>query len=363
MKFVFFILSLILMVGCAPVEFTQDASCGKFGNQECEITPAGLKHFDNTLKVELGQADILIVNDNSGSMSVEQSKMSDRFPDFIQSLSHINFRIAVTTTDVQSSKNPPNAVNQNGALQNGRLISFANGSKFLDPTMSNINQLFDGVIKRPETISCENSDFDSDSCPSPDERGIFAASLAVDRNESGFFRAGAHLAVIILSDEDERSRGGEISSFPLEERDQPENFVQNVKNRLGEDKSLSVHSIIVKPGDSSCLNQQNSQTRVRGFEGKTYKKLSDLTTAQGGTIGSICASDYGNELGKIGAAVVNAVNSIDLACVPVNDEFGVFVSPEPAGLSVTLDKAAKKLRFNQTLPAGATARVIYDCEK
>lgn len=343
-------------LGCSPVKFDKSSSCGQFGNEACKATPGDtddpkLKHIDTEIRIARPQADILFINDNSGSMSFEQSKMSERFPDFIESLGSIDYRIAITTTDVDPSK--PNSTDP---LKNGNFIEFGNGSNVLTPDLSNIAQLFSDAIKRPETLTCEDSDFEK--CPSPDERGIYAANLAVSRGDTDFFREKSHLAVVILSDEDERSRGGEIAGYPLEDNDLPETFVKNVKDRFGKSKSLAVHAIIVKPGDTACLNEQNSQTGVRGFEGHTYAELANLTD---GRIGSICASDYGAEMGAIGASVVDAVNAIDLACSPVDDEISVSVTPEPAGLEITLDKDGKKIRFNQTLPPDTKVRLVYDC--
>src|SRR5690606_3464453 len=103
------------------------------------------------------------------------------------------------------------------------------------------------TIKRPESKLCDDSGFLEQACPSPDERGIYALNLAVERNEKDFFRSGAHLAVIILSDEDERSFGGhgtQGQGWPLEAKDLPETFVLGMQNNFPT-KSVSVHSVIV----------------------------------------------------------------------------------------------------------------------
>ena len=348
----------LLALGCSPVRFSKSASCGEAGNPACKVTPSERRQVDKTITTGKPQADILFVDDNSGSMSTEQGKMGDKFPDFISSLGSIDYRIAITTTDVSSDTNPPSVANLNGALQDGKFIEFESGVNVLIPTLSNIAQLFAGAIKRPETLTCDSSGFKT--CPSPDERGIYAANLAVDRADPDFFRPNAHLAVVILSDEDERSRGGTITGFELEDQDMPANFVANVKAKFGEAKSLAVHAIIIKPGDETCLDEQNSQPGVRGSEGKKYAELANLTN---GTIGSICSSNYGEEMGAIGSSVADAVNSIDLECAPIDDQVTTEVNPRPSDLEITLDKEQKKIRFNRTLPAETTVRVIYDCPK
>ena len=167
------------------------------------------------------------------------------------------------------------------------------------------------------------------------------------------------MAIVILSDENERSKGGDIAGFALQPRDLPATLVANIKGQFGADKSFAVHAVIVRPGDTDCLEKQNAQNGVKGFEGHVYQELVDLT---GGHSGSICADDYGIELGQIGSAVVDEVNSVDLECAPLNSVFQAIVSPEPAGLEVELDAEDKKIRFNQSLPADTTVRLIYDCQ-
>ncbi|MCB0370011.1 MAG: hypothetical protein KDD45_11450, partial [Bdellovibrionales bacterium] len=46
------------------------------------------------------KVDILIVIDNSGSMSYEQSEMAKRFSGFVESLNGLDWQLGITTTDV-----------------------------------------------------------------------------------------------------------------------------------------------------------------------------------------------------------------------------------------------------------------------
>jgi len=339
----------IALLACSPVEFEHDPACGAFGNQQCLVTPLGLRHFDNTIEVGNGKVDILFVDDNSGSMSVEQRKMGEKFPTFIDALEDLDYQIAIITTDVAGD----------GPLQNGRFIPFANGELFLTKAMDGVSSLFLSNIMRPETIECDSSGFKSDSCPSADERGIFAANRAIVRQEQDFFRNGAHLAIVILSDEDERSDSGEIPGFGLEIEDTPPELLRVVEEALGEDKTLGVHAIVIRPGDTQCLSEQVSQANVRGFFGAVYADLAEMTK---GTVGSICADDYGAELGNIGENILSQVNSVELACEPVDEVVTVIVTPEPANFETLVDVEHQRVWFNQNLAPGTTARVVYDCQ-
>ncbi len=355
------------LVGCSEFGFEADKgfkACHQSG-LKCVTITDGVERFDYDVKVNSGLVDILIVDDNSGSMSPEQRNMANRFPTFIESLGNLDWRIAITTTDVSAtSGNGPKAANGNGALQDGRFISFGNGSAVLTRSTPNNVQLFANTIQRPETIACEQNDFQSAYCPSPDERGVYAAYMAVERKDSSFFRPGAHFALVVLADEDERSQSGELGQYPLEAKDRPENLVAAVKQHLGAQKTFSAHSVIVRPGDDGCLAAQRtvfpSGRVVTGFVGKVYAALSNLT---GGHIGSICSSDYGNELGQIGYNIQDKVNTVALVCPPLENKVDVVLSPHPAGVVTTYDTSTRTVHFSQPLPPNTNIHLTYDCKK
>ncbi len=354
------------VVGCSEFAFEADKNfkaCHASG-LNCFLLNDDTERFDYNVKVNSGIVDILIIDDNSGSMSPEQRNMANRFPTFISSLGTLDYHIAITTTDVSAtSGNGPKPANGNGAFQDGRFIPFASGISVLTRETPNKEALFANTIQRPETLSCEQNNFASDYCPSPDERGIYAAYMAVERKDPAFFRPAAHFALVILADEDERSTGGTLAQYPLEPKDIPDNLVKAVKANLGAQKTFSAHSVIVRPGDTSCLEAQTAifgSRTVRGFEGNIYAYLSNIT---GGVIGSICSSDYGNELGQIGFNIQDQVNSVALVCQPIDNKVDVTLTPQPSGVSITYDAATRTVKFSQTLPPNTNIHLTYDCKK
>ncbi|MBX9766992.1 MAG: hypothetical protein K2X47_06955, partial [Bdellovibrionales bacterium] len=50
------------------------------------------------------QVDLIVVNDNSPSMQLVQSQVGQKFPEFVSSLASVNWRLAMTTTDVSSGR-------------------------------------------------------------------------------------------------------------------------------------------------------------------------------------------------------------------------------------------------------------------
>lgn len=377
-------------VACSPVKFEKAADETVTKPPTCE-TDASLcvqtckgadceETYTLERRVGEGLVDILIVNDNSGSMSVEQSKMAERFPTFLQSLGSLDYRIAMTTTDISTNfsrtpfgiTNYGTASNGNGAYQDGNLLNFGSAGKYLSRTTSSKEALFFSTIQRSETLDCERSAFQQ--CPSGDERGIFAANLVLDRTSSEFMRPLAHLAIIILSDEDERglsdprsaldsTDSAMLTKYPLEDYDRPETLVSRFRTRFPE-KTLSVHSIIVKPGDKGCLSQQTAQSGnpyVRGFEGYSYARLSELT---GGKIGSICDGDYGAQLTNIGYYLQGQVTSLPLSCRPINDDYEITFDPQPSqSIHVTADFSKLEITIAEPLPPLTKVRLQYKCRK
>ncbi len=363
-------LAILLSFGCSKAKFE------KSPNPHCE-SDTGACSFDETIFVSGGMVDVLFVNDNSGSMSFEQSKMAQRFPTLLSKLDDrmLDYRLGIITTDIASNSNPPRAINQNGALQNGRLVSFSGGMKFLEPNTPNKASLFLETMKRPETLECEQYINDSvasgmntssseyqvgyyNHCPSGDERGVMAAVQTVRNNQDQFLRDKAHLAVVVISDENERSWGltSSNSNYNLQTDDQPQTLINLVKQKYPT-KTLSVHSIVVKSNDSGCLQAQNNQMNglVKGQYGTIYEQLS---TATGGVIGSVCESDYGDQMGRIGAAIVKQVDYFMLHCEnPENLE--ILFTPPDAVTSYHLD--GRRVIFDRVLDPSSRVRFRYDC--
>lgn len=395
LRAIFAILMISYFGACAPVTFdTVPENKGDNVVVRCEGAEC---FYDITEEKTVGEGlvDILIVNDNSGSMSFEQTKMANAFSGFLTSINNLDYRIGMTTTDVADLRrkvgtvdnhgyNPSGPYNGYGALQDGKLIDFGSGQKYLSRTTHNKETLFNNTIRRDETSVCEASIARGDNptqCPSGDERGIYAATLSVKNHVSAFARPTAHLAVIILSDEDERGVSkynpcnysgsadksnceGIKSGYPFETMDEPQNFVDTFRS-LYPNKTVSVHSIIVRPGDISCRNAQTGQVPasmpVLGFEGYAYSKLSQLT---GGIVGNICASNYTSQLQDIGYTIGEQVTSLPFRCRPVNDQFEVSYSGQPANPSTySANFSTMVLNVSANLSPATKVTLKYTCSK
>ena len=389
------LLGVSLYIGCSGVKFSSkpSSSCKdfntQFGEGTCVITEQGTQAFDYNVRV--GEVDLLFVTDNSGSMYLEQEQMASRFPGFLDSIFDLDYQIAIITTDISASPdNGPDKYNGQGALQDGKFITFPrSGTTVLrnedqSASLHGQNILdFQETVARPESDACDD-DPNFEKCPSGDERGIYAVNMALDRAENAsFFRPSGHLAIVILSDEDERSVGGKNPSeggenstrgkrFPLEDYDRPETLVDKTAAQLGATKTVSVHSIIIKPGDTSCKAEQDAQGNqwTYGEYGDVYERLSNPSNdlqARGrlmpGVTGTICSKNYTKELGDIKNKINQNISEIQLPCTPVLDTVDVTYAPLTS-FEVTFDvDVNNRVTFNPALPAGTTVNLKYECPR
>ena len=173
-----------------------------------------------------------------------------------------------------------------------------------------------------------------------------------------FFRDESDLAIILISDEDECA---ESASF----KTQPDQLIQLVRNKWGEQKTFVFHSIIVKEGDSDCLATGGGAKQ--DSEGIQYAELSRQTN---GVIGSVCALDYAGQLRDIGSHVREQALSMKLDCVPVdrdnngNESNDITVQLEGGSMvtDFTYSVDEQELHFSESLLEG-TYSVEYTCEK
>lgn len=387
-----FAFSSYFLGACSGVKFSQAFDCEKDGT--CIVQNGKAFYPGQEYTVDGGKVDILIVNDNSASMSFEQKQMADKFSQFIQNLEskHVNYRIAFTTTDISSAQNAARAINQNGALQDGKLISLSNGKKFLskdDGDLSKKIGIFKATIERSETLKCEafikgwvaagkkttGSDYDTEyynNCPSGDERGIYAAHLVVKNNPDSFLREDADFHIIFLADEDERSQlyiqGGQ---YGLEDMDRGKNLAQFIRTTYPS-KNFGIHPIIV--ADPYCLPLQDKQlVDTTGSYGHQYNyarkealAIMNAERSQKGlplvemVLGDICASDYSSQL----------YNIFDNVVAPIVDNFAIKCS-NPQDLNVTVNTSDSSIahelqgnviRFNKKLPVGTKVKISsYSC--
>lgn len=316
--------------------------------------------YSKTVTTSDNQLDILVVIDDSNSMLADNQKLASRLKGFVDDLSSAGFdwQMCLTLTRAQQvSSTSTNLVW--GASTNWVGNTNATQPWILKAGTNNIYNIF------TNTISAIGAGW----AGTDDERAIKAAWWHLWNGEpgvsgtSGCYRNDAGLAVIILSDEDERSIGGDSTQAyysgeykVLENDDLPQTYVNYVKQVFGANKRFSVNSIIVKPGDTTCMTNQDA-SGSKSHYGTKYNELSQLTQ---GFVGSICDTDYSQNLVYFKNFIVNSLNSVPLECSPYSNTVNSTVTP---AMSYVGAISGLKYLFTPSIPVGRTISVNYQCSQ
>jgi len=218
--------------------------------------------------------DVLWVVDNSKSMAEEQEALADNFNAFFEYLDQTgaDFHIGVISTDVYNPEHQ------------GKLLGQVNIITRLQPDA--------------ESVFAENVRVGIDG--KGDEQGFTAALLALSEplisyENYGFLREAAHLFIIFVSDEDDRSFG------------EPDYFVRRFEQikGVGNDAIVKV-AAVVETEAGSCPDAE---------PGERYQAVAE---GSGGLITSICQEDFALGLDDLGfsAAGLKKVFSLKEPAVP-----------------------------------------------
>ncbi len=308
------------------------------------------------------QVDFLVVFDNSNSMLPDLKKLALSLSNFVTDLesSNIDWQMCMTTTGSQTLAGQqqwgssyswvgylPNAGTSNTLLKRG--------TPDLDLIFTNtVNSLKIGATG------------------SGDERGIkavyqhFKNGKPLTAGGNGCYRKNAAASVIIVSNEDERSVGGDKTKVkstdangtfqPLEFEDIPINLTNLANFTFGEGLRFTFNSIIVKPGDSNCEMLQDKSGTSPSHIGNIYSQMSSLT---GGGVGSICDSNFANNLNIFKDKIVNSLENITLPCAPAMNTLKVTIDEKAYSL-YQIDR--NNLKFNSPLLEGTKIDINFQCK-
>lgn len=308
-------------------------------SEPCKIKdcPTGRKVTQNmTVPPAQNALDVILVVDDSGSMKADQSKLAARMAGFLTDLDALNvdYQVCLTTTDIGYYKGSP--------------IKWKGPETFIiNKNTANKNAVF------VNTINALGAEFSSD------EQGIKAVNLMTrDFRSSGCMRNDSTLTTILISDENERSVGGNASWSqsqyqPLAPENYPDALIDLVKATFGANKRFIWNSIIVKPGDVACERTQDQQSSP-SFFGTLYAELSNKT---GGAIGSICDNDYAQNLQYIKERAVGSLPGLTMECTPIDTPV---VTLNPA-TQTTITVTGNMIKFAPALSEGVKITATYTC--
>lgn len=337
---IFFTAGVFIFAGCAKTNFSP------VKNTNTSLTEPSEKINDEfTINDDkpLVPVDIIFVIDNSLSMLEEQQKLATKLSFFTNSISGVDWQIGITTTDVSGG-----FYSTNGDLVDLVFPGTNIKSKILTKHTPNYEQVFLNTVTRYGTVlNCENT---SVGCASGNEQPMKATYMGIERRNSvntGFFRTGADLVTIILSDEDE-------DSPTLSDLISPEKLIGYVADTFP-DKRYTNYGIIYRPNDQNCMS-----TDVQGGRfGVSIQRLVDLT---GGISVSICDSDYSKSLAKIGKKVQRIAKHLKLSKNPKKDS-SIEVTLKPAQPEITWKVVGNDLELSDTPVKGTKIIVKYTKDK
>lgn len=372
-------MTVSLVISCSKVEFNNAPSGPCAAADSCVVDPNGetlskrlVVPYPNT------KVDLLFVVDNSRTMTDEQTKIAQRLSGFINSISGLDWRIAVTTTDnkpgsedYRDAKLVPFLSSNSGSSYSYAKDGSNNNIYVLTKNVSNYTTLFQNTVYRPESYQCSVNPSLCPSFVSGDERGIYSSIRNIQANARSFMRADAQLHVVIISDEDERSNGGGYSGMAIEAgKDRPEDLL-NVLRALN--RRTRVHSIVAIPSSfaysnfdfNACVGSQINNVSSQEYAGCHYLKSS---VDSGGIVGNKNVSDYTSILSAIGSDIQDtSISRFSFNCVPSEIEVeAVPGKPYPNNLTnpqMLSSNGESYIDFSPALTAGTEMMITWKCPR
>lgn len=244
--------------------------------------------------------DILFVVDNSGSMYDIQSNIVKNSKLFMSSFLQNNFmkwRMGIVSTD---KKDDP-------------YLGF-NPSNWFDHTMisRDVNPLTPAMV-----VSGFQDAINSLGTGGDGYEYIFYNALRpmLDTdprtNHSSFFRRDAHLAIIMVTDEEEQSEEKWGSSY------EALTLINAIKSMKESDKVVRFYGAFNFPDLQDCSGWGN------GYAGSPFETIISETS---GIFMSACTKDFGKDLAEIGKDIISIVDTPSILLVdrPVLDTLEVY---------------------------------------
>lgn len=256
------------------VVLVSTVSCGKKSDYVYLDNPRAVKTFNQKFNVSFGsnQVDILWVVDNSGSMSDIQKNIMKNAQKFMEEFvldKKINWRMGVLSTD------------RDDEFYLGINPTFDRSFGVNDPNQTNLwIETFTQAIGNLGTWG-DASEF------------VFynIRRAMLDADMGTFFRKGAHLAIIMVTDEKEQSQGfGALY--------QPRNFLNFLKGRISPERILRFYGAF-------GLGDLDGCRAFDDYKGSSYEEVINIT---GGFYLSAC-QDFGPGLANIGNNIASFVET------------------------------------------------------
>jgi hypothetical protein len=267
-----------LLLGLCLVSTTLGA-CSKQSYSLPETTEEHSQSITYNNKV-----DIIVMVDNSSSMSTYQDRLATQASAMISALNTygMDYQIVVVTTD---------AAGTSGS-------KFVGSPKILTRASTNLNSVLTARIKQGNG----GSDL---------ERGLQSIEQALAA-ETGFIRSDALLAILALSNEDD------YSAFDVNHYLQ---FLNNLKPKFNGVTQAWLMNFIGVPSLSS-----NCTTALDGIYKEPGLRWIELANASGGLVSPICETSLGQAVSNIRQRIVEVLTEFPLSRKPLVETIVVKVN-------------------------------------
>lgn len=221
------------------------------------------------------KVDILWVIDNSGSMGDNQRELADNFDSFISGFiqKNLDFQMFIITTDPRHTK---------AGIQVPRCDELLNDEKAAQNEIQFLED-FKSMIK----VGTNGSG---------NEKGLYATEKFIERykdHPNKYFRDGAYLAVVFVSDEEDQS--SEAVDY----------YISKLEAEKGNAGLVRAYSIVDTIGSSSFNGISSGFYR--------YAQASEMTNGQYADI----SSNFASTLSNIGNNIVYLAQSFPLSHKPM----------------------------------------------
>ena len=281
-------------------------------SQKLVHVPAPLDQTDVFAQESASKIDLLWVIDSSGSMAPYIDRVSASLENFIDVFSQgaVDYRIAVTTLDmvtlapgcrgtlygtpqiISSLDDDPLAEFQQNIQVGVTGSAHDEGLYAMQATLENLQDAGAPILAMRQ--SCEAACNGDTAC-------IASCDAA---NEPSFLRPDAYLAVVVVTNGEDKSEGDQIYYA---------RWLQTLKG-LGNALEAQVSTICGDVANPSCPD---------AIEGTKYIEVAQLT---GGVVGSICDSTFDQDLTNLANVTVNLKRHFILGKLPQANSLSVVVN-------------------------------------
>jgi hypothetical protein len=299
---------------------------------------------DLFVQQDVSKVDVLFVVDNTDSMAVEQTRLVDAVPTFVNTAAekNVNLHVAVTTTGIQTQPQPNPADNCPGGALGGEAGRFF-------PADNSFNRLLNSGM--PDLAAQLQRNVQVGKCAEVEE-GFEAMRRALSRplvdnvddprtslprdGNAGFLRDAAALVVLFVSDEDDHSP------------DAVETYVQWAQQLKGVNQPQRATFYAIAPPEDGCDTAGGAGTRY-----------AEATARTGGEVVSVCAPDYRPLLRAVADKAFSAQTRFPLSEVPEPGTVVVTVDGAPVTTGWTYDGGTNSVVFANVPGPGAKIAISY----